>query len=91
MELLRRTGGDTWRCGTYPAKVVDPSGSGDAFSSGILTGLSRGWDIPRMLRYASALGASATRVVGTTDGVFSAREAAAFVKSHTLEVRSGKL
>ncbi len=88
---IAASGGDFWRCGTYPVNVVDPSGSGDAFSSGILTGLSRGWDLPRMLRYGSALGASATRVVGTTDGVFTAREAAAFVKSHTLAVATGKL
>ena len=32
-----------------------------------------------MLRYASAVGASATRAAGTTDSVFSAAEAEAFI------------
>jgi sugar/nucleoside kinase (ribokinase family) len=84
-------GGAYWRCGAYPAKVVDPSGSGDAFSAGVVTGLRRGWDLARTLRYGSALGASATRAVGTTDGVFSAQEAEKFIAEHPLEVKIGKL
>ncbi len=84
-------GGEYWQCGVYPATAVDPSGSGDAFSAGILTGLRQGWDMARTLRYASALGASATRAVGTTDGVFSAKEAEEFVASHPLTVTTGKL
>jgi hypothetical protein len=39
-----------------------------------------------MLRYASAVGASATRTAGTTDSVFSALEAEAFLKDHPLTV-----
>jgi sugar/nucleoside kinase (ribokinase family) len=88
---LAAQAGRYWKCGIFPATVVDPSGSGDAFSSGILTGLRRGWDLARTLRYASALGASATRAVGTTDGVFTAREAAAFIRRHPLPVATGKL
>ena len=84
-------GGSYWQCGTYPATVVDPSGSGDAFSSGIITGIRRGWDMPQILRYASALGASATRAVGTTDGVFTASEAESFVAAHPLPVATGTL
>ena len=40
--------------------------------------------MPRTLVYASALGASAVRAVGTTDGVFRADEAEAFVAAHEL-------
>ena len=83
--------GRYWRCGAFPANCIDPSGSGDAFSAGIITGLVRRWDMPKILRYASALGASATWAVGTTDGVFSAIEAEAFVASHTLHEASGSL
>jgi 2-dehydro-3-deoxygluconokinase len=71
--------------------VLDPSGAGDAFASGIITGILHKWDLPRTLRYASALGASATMAVGTTEGVFTADEAGSFVDSHRLEVSSGKL
>jgi sugar/nucleoside kinase (ribokinase family) len=79
-----------WRCGAYPAKVVDPSGSGDAFAAGVMAGIRRGMVLPDMLRYGSALGASATRAVGTTDGVFSADEADAFVAANPLPVVAGK-
>lgn len=84
-------GGKYWQCGIYPAQVLDPSGSGDAFSGGVITGILRGWDMPQTLRYAAALGASATRAVGTTDGVFTAAEAEAFVASHVLPVSAGSL
>ena len=84
-------GGQYWRSNIFPAKVVDPSGSGDAFDAGIITAIRRGWDLPAMLRYASALGASATRAVGTTAGVFTAAEAEAFVAAHPLPVTTGSL
>jgi len=80
-----------WQAGIHPMQVVDPSGSGDAFSSGIITGILRGWDLPEMLEYASALGASAVRAIGTTPGVFTAAEAAEFVAAHPLEVRRKSL
>lgn len=81
--------GKRWHCGTYQMSVVDPSGSGDAFTSGIIRGLLLGWEFPRTLRYASAIGASVTRVAGTTDSVFSAAEAEAFVLDHPITVTEG--
>jgi hypothetical protein len=45
-----------------------------------------GWDLPQTLRYASAMGASATRAAGTTSSVFSAEQAAAFIAKHPLTV-----
>lgn len=78
--------GKTWRCGTYEMSVVDPSGSGDAFTSGVIRSLLEGWDLPQTLRYASAIGASATRAAGTTDSVFSASEAETFIAEHPLTV-----
>lgn len=80
-----------WRAGIYELPgVVDPSGCGDAFAAGVITGILRGWDVPDTLRYASALGASATQAVGTTDGVYTAAEAESFVASHSLEVHCGR-
>jgi sugar/nucleoside kinase (ribokinase family) len=78
--------GRIWISGAYQMPVLDPSGSGDAFTSGVIRGLLEGWDVPQMLRYASAVGASATRAAGTTDAVFSAAEADAFLADHHLTV-----
>jgi hypothetical protein len=44
-----------------------------------------------MLQYASALGASATRALGTTDGVFSRAEAEEFIAKNHLEIQYGHL
>jgi sugar/nucleoside kinase (ribokinase family) len=73
-------------CGTYQMPVIDPSGSGDAFASGAIRGLLLGWDMPRILQYASVLGASATRSIGTTDSVFSTAEAELFIEQLALTV-----
>ena len=70
-------------------KSVDPSGSGDAFTSGIITGILQGWDLEKTLPYATALGGSATLAIGTTDSVFTADQAAAFVASHPMRVVTG--
>lgn len=75
-----------WRADSFPVAAVDPSGSGDAFAAGFITGILRGWDMPAVLRYASALGASSTLAVGTTTSVFNTEEADLFLRQHPLEV-----
>lgn len=82
---------DVWQCGAFQLEAIDPSGSGDAFASGIITGILRGWDIPKTLGYGSALGASATRGVGTTDTVFTSDEAEEFLALHRITVTREKL
>ena len=81
--------GKFWSVATYAMQTVDPSGSGDAFTSGIITGILRGWDLERTLPYATALGGSATLAIGTTDSVFTADQAEAFVASHPMRVVTG--
>ena len=70
---------------------MDPSGCGDAFATGVVTGILHGLDLPTTIRYASALGASAIRALGTNDGVFTAAQAEEFIAAHRLEVRGGRL
>jgi sugar/nucleoside kinase (ribokinase family) len=89
--LLAACGKECWRAETYSTNVVDPSGAGDAFAAGVITGILRGWKMPDMLRYGSALGASATRAIGTTDSVFTAQEADAFIRAERLEIRMDKI
>jgi sugar/nucleoside kinase (ribokinase family) len=84
--LLAVDGDNVWQAPAYEMDVLDPSGSGDAFSSGVVTGLVRGWDMAKTLAYASALGASATRAIGTTHGVFEADAAMSFIQSSSLPI-----
>ena len=76
------SGDQRWQAGAYRVNSIDPSGSGDAFAAGLVTGVLRGWDMAETLGYAAALGASATTAVGTTDGVFTAEQARAFIDEH---------
>jgi sugar/nucleoside kinase (ribokinase family) len=90
--VMAARGQDCWQAGIYEMKnVVDPSGCGDAFAAGLVTGIAAGWDMPAMIRYASALGASAIRALGTTDGVFTAGQAENFIRANRLEVTCGPL
>ena len=79
-------GGKVWSCGAYHMNVVDPSGSGDAFTSGVIRSILLRYEIPQTLSYASAMGASVTRAAGTTDTAFSAEEAEAFLIQNPIAV-----
>lgn len=81
--------GEIWEAGIYELPAVDPTGAGDAFASGIIVGLLRGWEMPEMLRYASAIGASAVRAVGTTTSVLRQEEALEFMSTHSLDITRG--
>jgi sugar/nucleoside kinase (ribokinase family) len=74
------------RSGVYPVEFVDGSGGGDAFDAGYIDGLLRGMEAEDCLRIASALGASCVRAIGTTPGVFTRAECAAFLRQHTLKI-----
>ena len=76
--------GTTYRSAAHHFDVVDTSGCGDAFASGLIVGMLEDWDLPRMLQYASAIGASATQATGTTDGVWDRATAEAFARKHPL-------
>ncbi len=71
----------------YRLRTVDPSGSGDAFTAGVITAILRGEDLAGALKFGCAMGASAAREMGATGSVFRGDEAAAFVASHPIDVK----
>ncbi len=76
------------RAGTFPVEYVDGTGGGDAFDAGYIYGLLHDLSTEDCLRYATALGASCVRAVGTTPGVFTRDECEAFLKQHTLKIET---
>jgi sugar/nucleoside kinase (ribokinase family) len=67
---------------SFPVKVVDGSGAGDAFAAGFIVGLLEGWSMIETLRFASAVGGSACTRLGCTPGVFTRPEALAYLQAH---------
>ena len=67
--LFANDGERTVEMGIFKVPVVDPSGCGDCFTAGLIAGMSRGWDIVRVLEFASAVGAIGATALGCTDGV----------------------
>jgi sugar/nucleoside kinase (ribokinase family) len=74
------------RAGVYDVPFVDGSGGGDAFDAGYIYGLLRGMGPEDCLRYASALGASCVRAIGTTPGVFTRAECEEFLAQRQLSI-----
>jgi sugar/nucleoside kinase (ribokinase family) len=74
------------RAGVYQVDCVDESGAGDAFDAGFVIGLLEKWSLECTLRFASAVGASCTRALGCTEGVFRLDEAEAFVAQNPLDI-----
>ena len=59
----------------FPApEVVDTTGAGDIFRSGMLHGLEAGWALPDCLRFAAAAGCLKCRHLGATTRVPTLRE-----------------
>jgi sugar/nucleoside kinase (ribokinase family) len=80
-------GGQLLHAPAYRLEAIDPSGSGDAFTAGVITAILRGEDLAGALKLACAMGASAAREMGTTRSVFRGDEAAAFVAAHPIDVK----
>jgi sugar/nucleoside kinase (ribokinase family) len=64
----------------YQVETVDESGAGDAFTAGLTVGLLQQWEFEHTLSFAAAVGASCTRALGCSAGVFSFDEAVAFTE-----------
>ena len=55
-------------------KVIDTTGAGDSFMSGILTGLYYGWDILKIVEFANTVGSLCVQEYGASNGIKSFNE-----------------
>ncbi|MCS6850205.1 MAG: carbohydrate kinase family protein [Gemmataceae bacterium] len=74
------------KSGVFPVPFVDGSGGGDAFDAGFIFGMLHQMGTEDCLRYASALGASCVRAIGTTPGVFTKAECEDFLRQNALPI-----
>jgi len=77
-SYVRSQSGETVQLPVYPVRVVDALGAGDAYVAGLLTGVVRGWELERSVRFATAVGACCVTALGATTGVRSFEETMAF-------------
>jgi sugar/nucleoside kinase (ribokinase family) len=78
---LSRTRDEIVRTPALEVNAVDESGAGDAFAAGLITGILEGYPLDRALRLAAAAGASCTRALGCSAGLFTFGEALACADS----------
>lgn len=72
--------------GIFEVPLVDPSGCGDCFTAGLIAGLLQCWDTPRVLEFASAVGALGATALGCTDGVPSFEEVEEFLNNNKVNI-----
>ncbi len=83
--LLADDGHSTIEMGVFRVPLVDPSGCGDCFNAGLVAALVRGWELPRVLEFASAVGALGATALGCTNGVPVFAEVERFLEENRLE------
>jgi adenosine kinase len=69
-----------------PTKVADPTGAGDAFRSGFLYGLARGWPLNACAQLGAVCGTYAIETVGTQSHSFTVDEVTARYKANFNEL-----
>lgn len=63
----------------FKVKVVDTTGAGDVFHGAFSFGLSQGWEIPRIITFASAVAAIKCTKLGGRAGIPTYAQASAFL------------
>ncbi len=61
---ITRSGKDEFRSGIYPVRALKPTGAGDSFMGGFVTGLAEGLPLPECVRRGSAAAALVVTRVG---------------------------
>ncbi|MDD2485938.1 MAG: sugar kinase [bacterium] len=69
----------------FMVEAVDAVGAGDSFVAGFLTGIMRGWDLEKTLKFANATGALCVTAIGATTGIRSFEETLEFMEKTPLK------
>ena len=63
-----------FQLGLFPAKLVEATGAGDAYATGVLAGLFYGKDLKEAMRWGAANGASVVEQIGPQAGLLTYNE-----------------
>lgn len=60
-----------YQMGIFPAKVIEMTGAGDAYATGVLAGLYYGMNLPEAMRWGAANGAAVVEQIGPQAGLLT--------------------
>jgi hypothetical protein len=63
------TATETIRAAPYAVREIDPTGAGDCYGGAFTAGLLKGWDLPRVARFANVAGALSVMKLGPMEGI----------------------
>lgn len=71
-----------YKLDVFPAEVVDMTGAGDSYATGVLAGLFYGKDLTEAMRWGAAGGASVVEKIGAQAGLLTYKEMLAKLKEY---------
>lgn len=60
-----------YKLGVFPAKLLEMTGAGDAYATGVLAGLFHGKDLPEAMRWGAVNGAAVVEQIGPQVGLLT--------------------
>lgn len=60
-----------YKLNCFPSHIVEMTGAGDAYATGVLAGLFYGKDLPEAMRWGAANGASVVSFIGAEEGLLN--------------------
>jgi len=76
---------------TPNVKVIHTAGSGDAFSSGFLGGIMKGYEMEKAIMIGQANASSVVQHIGTKNKLLTLQGALSFIKRHKVGVKKSKI
>jgi ribokinase len=74
-----------YRQRAFKVSAVDTTGAGDVFHGAFAVGILKGWDVPKVLEFSSAVAAMKCRRLGGRPGIPNFQETMAFLKKQSPE------
>lgn len=75
-------GENFWKLDVFPAKLVEMTGSGDAYATGVVAGLINGEPLEEAMRWGAANGAAVVEEVGPQKGLLTLNKLQEHLKEH---------
>lgn len=72
-----------YKLGIFPAELLEMTGSGDAYATGLLAGLFHGKSLPEAMRWGAANGAAVVEKIGPQEGLLTLNQMEDLLKKNS--------